>query len=141
MTSAAVLFACSCAAGTAHAQAKAAGPPGMLEGTWKLAFAMQDGQNLGDAPDLRMTFAGNRYSIRIEGKLVRGGTFKLDATRSPMWIDVRVGMGPNKGKTRLGIVEIDGDRMRRCLPPEKQNARPASCASAGVMAEYYLRVK
>jgi uncharacterized protein (TIGR03067 family) len=39
------------------------------------------------------------------------GTYKLDATKTPMTIDTSVKGGMYDGKTLLGIVKVDGDTM------------------------------
>jgi uncharacterized protein (TIGR03067 family) len=43
------------------------------------------------------------------------GTFKLDLSKKPKEIDVVFTEGPEKGKTSLGIYELEGDVYKVCI--------------------------
>jgi uncharacterized protein (TIGR03067 family) len=58
--------------------------------------------------------SGN-VSVRRGGKLIGGGTIKLNPTKKPRAIDITFTEGEHKGKTALGIYEIDSDAFRVCV--------------------------
>jgi uncharacterized protein (TIGR03067 family) len=113
----------------------------LLQGSWRLVSAVRDGRAVDMEPDVVMTFSGNKYSTAVRGNVVRGGTIFLYPTKKPVWIDVLAGIGPNIGKTARGIIEVQGEVMRRCLGTPDTNIRALSCADPGVVEEKYERVK
>ena len=60
-----------------------------------------------------LEIAGEAYTVTL-GKEVDKGTVKVDASATPMTIDIVGVVGPNKGKTILGIVEVEKDTLRVC---------------------------
>jgi uncharacterized protein (TIGR03067 family) len=57
------------------------------------------------------------------------GTIEINPTKKPKTIDVKPEIGTNKGKTLLGIYELDGDSLKICLAlPDKD--RPTAFATA-----------
>src|SRR5689334_3911388 len=63
---------------------------------------------------LTLTFAGDKYTVKKGDEVIQGGTQKLDPSKSPKTIDVRVTGGLKKGAVMLGIYEIDGDTLKVC---------------------------
>jgi uncharacterized protein (TIGR03067 family) len=88
-----------------------------LQGTWKRASVEVDGKK--PPPQVlefvTLTVEGDRYTLEQAGQK-RTGTLKLDPTKTPKQIDFVETAGPDKGKTFVGIYEIDGDTWRYCLP-------------------------
>ena len=71
------------------------------------------------ADDLKgatLTFKGDHYTLK-QGGQTRTGTIKIDPTKKPKQLDIISGEGPNKGKSLLGIYELDGDTLRYCVSP------------------------
>jgi len=60
-----------------------------------------------------LEIAGEAYTVTV-GKEVDKGTVKVDAAATPAAIDIVGVVGPNKGKTILGIVEVEKDTLRVC---------------------------
>jgi uncharacterized protein (TIGR03067 family) len=96
-------------------------------GTWQGISAEEDGLK---APEDRVkghtyVFAGDRYTVRMNGKTIEEGTFRIDPSAKPKTIDVR----PTKPKSKvmLGIYEIgEGDTIRACFThPGSAATRPA----------------
>jgi uncharacterized protein (TIGR03067 family) len=85
-----------------------------MQGQWSLAIAERDGKPAGDelkGLKLVVLIAGDEYRVLANDKVVGGGTFKIDARKTPHTIDTRITEGPNKGVMEKGIYEIEGDKM------------------------------
>lgn len=62
--------------------------------------------------DFKLTIKDNKYTLNTgTGESVQG-IQTVDTTKSPKTIDATDGSGPNKGKTILGIYEINGDEFK-----------------------------
>lgn len=89
-----------------------------LEGTWDLTehaghgakwLAEHGGKFKGG-----LTFDGHKLEFWVEGGKFIEGIGRLDATASPKQIDIVHLNKEDKGRTGLGIYELDGDVMRIC---------------------------
>jgi uncharacterized protein (TIGR03067 family) len=104
------------AAGLALRAADAKDELDRLQGTWNRTSAEVNGKPVSEAElkNTTLVIQGDQYTLKTpEGD--RKGTIKLDPTSSPKHFDLTPSAGPNKGKTLLGIYEVDGDTLRYCL--------------------------
>jgi len=101
-----------------------------IQGTWKFILQEMDGKERPkeELTKLTITFAGDKWSVRVEDKVVQAGTHQLDGTKKPGQIDAVVTEGEDKGSTMLGIYELKGDKMKVCFDP-KGKQRPTSFTS------------
>ena len=88
-----------------------------LEGTWRMVSGEADGKK---APEeelkkIKVIFKGDAYTVMSDGRVEEKGTQKLDPTKKPKTIDYTMTEGPTKGKTHLGIYELDGDTVKFCF--------------------------
>src|SRR5580698_2703207 len=85
------------------------------QGTWIPSKAELSGMMLPDevVKTIKLEVKDDKYTVTV-GKQLDKGTIKLNKTAKPKEIDITGTEGPNKGKTILGIYEIDGDTMRVC---------------------------
>jgi uncharacterized protein (TIGR03067 family) len=97
-----------------------------LEGEWSMVSGEANGQAM---PDERVK-TGKRVAkdgettITFGDQLYFKAKFTIDATKKPKTIDYSMTEGPTKGKTHLGIYELDGDTVKFCFAaPDKD--RPA----------------
>jgi len=68
--------------------------------------------NKEDLKDFKLIIKGNQYTLNAgTGESVQG-IQTVDTTKSPKNIDATDGSGRNKGKTILGIYEINGDEFK-----------------------------
>jgi uncharacterized protein (TIGR03067 family) len=107
----------------------AAGDLDAVQGTWKRVSGEVNGKALPEAEVQKtsLTIQGDKYTLKI-GEQTRTGILKLDASKTPHQIDIISDAGPNKGKSLLGIYELDGDTFKYCLgAPGKE--RPTEFAS------------
>jgi len=92
-----------------------------IEGTWTLLSEEKNGHRSPEEvlQDSRLTVAHRRYSIRVGGETIRG-VCGIDPDKVPRVIDIIDDEGRYAGRVRLGIYEVDGDRLRTCfaLPGE-----------------------
>jgi uncharacterized protein (TIGR03067 family) len=88
-----------------------------LEGEW----SMVSGQANGAAMPEAFVNSGKRVATDGETTITFGGQvnfkakFSIDPTKKPKAIDYTMTEGPTKGRTHLGIYELDGDTVRFCF--------------------------
>ncbi len=87
-----------------------------LRGTWK--FVALEIEGVKAQPEqfknARMTLQGEEFTM-TDGSAVYKGTFKVDVGKDPKHLDVSFADGPEKGKTSLGIYEVNGETWKLCL--------------------------
>ena len=88
-----------------------------LEGEWSMVSGMANGQ----AMPKQFVQTGRRVAkdgettITMGGRLYFKANFSIDPTQKPKAMDYIMTKGPTKGKTHLGIYELDGDTVRSCF--------------------------
>jgi uncharacterized protein (TIGR03067 family) len=103
-----------------------------LGGRWAPESAAMAGKAFPD--DVRKSILlilskGGQYVSKI-GDQADEGTYTVDATKSPKTIALVASKGPNKGKTILGIYELDKGTLRICCnmsgkaQPDKFESKP-----------------
>jgi uncharacterized protein (TIGR03067 family) len=101
-----------------------------FEGTWKWVSIESEKEKLAadTVKDLRLKLSGDKFVVTGDNaEKGFGGTFKVDPTKKPKTIDVTFGDGPQKGKTILGIYELDEDTYKVCAA-EEGKSRPTEFA-------------
>ena len=99
-----------------------------LQGTWSYASFVDPNHDKMPAEQLKkmsITFAGDKWTIKEDDRVVVWGTQKLDPSRTPHEIDSLIMDGEGKGTTMLGIYEFHGDTFRVCFDPTGKE-RPTS---------------
>jgi len=88
-----------------------------LQGTWQVVSGEAAGQAAPAAAvkGAELAIKGDGYSFMMKGQVAEAGTFKLDTTTKPVQMDFTITTGPNKGKTQLGICQLDGASFKVCL--------------------------
>jgi uncharacterized protein (TIGR03067 family) len=87
-----------------------------FQGTWKLESVEVGGEAVSqdNFKDVTLTIEGNKFTTK-EGEMVTHGTYKVNVSKKPKTMDATFTDGPNKGKTLLGIYELDGDTYKACF--------------------------
>jgi uncharacterized protein (TIGR03067 family) len=116
-----------------------------FHGVWTFASVEAGGKKVpaGDLKGMTITFAGDKYTVKQGDKVIQVGTQKLDPSRSPKAIDVKVTEGLQKGAVMLGIYEIDADTLKVCFD-EQGKKRPTefkSPAGSGTFVNVHKRAK
>lgn len=98
----------------------------LLEGSWSMA----SGEANGTAMPMEMVKGGKRVAkdgevtITMAGQVYFKAKFTIDASKKPKTIDYAMTEGPTKGKTHLGIYELDGDTVKFCFAaPDKERPK------------------
>src|SRR5262245_15790509 len=88
-----------------------------LQGTWTVVTMEEKGSKAPEEvlKDIAVEIKGDRIIISEKGKLVVEFRYKLDAGKKPRAIDLTHLSGDEKGKTELGIYEVEGDTARFCV--------------------------
>jgi uncharacterized protein (TIGR03067 family) len=100
-----------------------------IQGAWKQIAYERDGvkEPVDDEGwDPRVTFSGNTFVVTLtDGSVPIKGTFKLDPTQQPKFMDLTDTFGGDAGKTFLAIYSLNGDRLVFCAADEGHD-RPSS---------------
>jgi uncharacterized protein (TIGR03067 family) len=113
-----------------------------FQGTWVVVSAEREGQPLDDIKDDKVTFSGDKMTIKTKMR-DQEGTFKLDPTKKPKAIDIKPSEGSEKGQTIQGIYSLEGDRLKFCFARDGKE-RPsefATKAGSGLMMVELKRAK
>jgi uncharacterized protein (TIGR03067 family) len=106
-------------------------------------FAGSDGEGKPASLDSirrnRIVVDGNNWTVVSQGKSSKG-TFRLDAVPTPGTLDVTFTEGSEKGKTYLGIYELQGDNLKLCrVPAGKERPTAFVRKSGNEVLETYRR--
>jgi uncharacterized protein (TIGR03067 family) len=114
-----------------------------LQGKWQITSLTRDGKDQDVPKDAVRVVKDDKYTVTPRPGVTIEGTFKIDPTAKPKTIDTTPTTGDNKGKTSLGIYEIDGDTLKICWAPAGKD-RPTEFKSAegsGVFLAVHKKVK
>jgi uncharacterized protein (TIGR03067 family) len=88
-----------------------------LQGEWSMISAQQDGQEA--SKDLirgsKRVCKEDELTVTIDDLLYMKAKITLDPSKKPKAIDYKVIEGFKKGKTLLGIYEVEGDTVKFCF--------------------------
>src|ERR1043165_1396316 len=103
-----------------------------IQDTWNIAIVEQDGvkePRKKPRPARVITFQKDGFELKEDGRVVESGGYKIDASKSPITIDLAIEEGEWKGKTLPGIIDIKGDALQLCLDLNGKN-RPGKFETA-----------
>jgi uncharacterized protein (TIGR03067 family) len=117
-----------------------------FKGTWRLISREVNGKKISEEEfkDVILTHDGEgQFSVRRGDTVFVEGTVALDPTKKPSTIDVTFTEGENKGKTVLGIYEIERDTFRVChaRPGDERPTEFSTKAASGHTLIVYKREK
>jgi uncharacterized protein (TIGR03067 family) len=136
-----IVMALALATGMFTQQGKESTGAAALQGTWSIASINGQSPQDGAAP-LTLSFDGDKYSQAVGTDVNERGSFKVDSAKKPMTIDLTIMEGDDAGKTQLGIVEVDGDKVQICFAMPGATERPADfTAKEGVLMVLGTRKK
>jgi uncharacterized protein (TIGR03067 family) len=95
----------------------------LLDGEWTMVSGERDGQPLPDAfvQSGKRVAKDGETTVTFGDMLLMKAKIKIDPSKKPKTIDYDVTDGSAKGKTVLGIYEIDGDTVKFCFAaPDKE---------------------
>ena len=87
-----------------------------LEGDWTCTYAVVDGKPVPDSKVqiLRLTLTSKRYTTQMGPETLFDSTYTTDPTKSPKHIEMVGTEGAMRGKSALGIYELDDDKLTIC---------------------------
>ena len=88
-----------------------------LDGDWSMQSGEADGQSLPKemVKSAKRVAKDGETTIMIGGQVYFKAKFSIDSTKKPKAIDYMMTEGFTKGKTHLGIYELDGDTVKFCF--------------------------
>jgi uncharacterized protein (TIGR03067 family) len=104
-----------------------------LEGDWSMVSGEANGQALPKefVEGGKRVAKGGETAITIGGRVYFKATFTIDPSKKPKNIDYVMTEGPTKGKTHLGIYELDGDTVKFCFAAPGQERPTEFTAKEG----------
>ena len=92
-------------------------PATEIEGEWKMVSCITDGAPMEESAVqwVKRSTVGDQIAIQAGPQTLMKMTFTCDSSKSPKTIDYVHTAGTNKGKTQLGIYELQGDVLRICM--------------------------
>jgi uncharacterized protein (TIGR03067 family) len=115
-----------------------------FKGTWRMSSKEEDGKKFSEEEikDVILTSDGSgKSSVRRGDKVIAEATVKLDPTKKPKTIDITFTEGERKGKTALGIYQIESDAFRVCVarPGNERPVEFSANAGSGHIVVVYKR--
>jgi uncharacterized protein (TIGR03067 family) len=101
-----------------------------LQGEWSMIAGEKDGRM---APKdfiqgAKRVCKDEELTVTVDDRVYMKAKIVIDPTKNPKAVDYIVTEGDHKGKTLLGIYQIDGDTVKFCFaPPDKD--RPTDFAA------------
>lgn len=118
-----------------------------FQGSWTTVSIQRDGKDVlpdDEKPKLKLTIKDNKRVLKVDDEVRSTGTYKLNPSKSPKWIDITVSEGPLEGRTVKGIYEIEGDTQKICLTLKEDGERPTDFTSkpdSGNLLQIFKREK
>jgi uncharacterized protein (TIGR03067 family) len=106
------------------------------QGTWTFVKHNEDGKPT-PADELKLmtiTFEEDKYVIKKGDEVAEAGTQKMDPSKKPAEVDVKVTEGERKGQTLLGIYEMTGDSLKYCFALEGKPRPKEFKSGTGLMS-------
>ena len=88
-----------------------------LQGEWSMVSGSGDGQPLPDEmrKQMKRVCKGDEVTATRAGQMCFKAKITIDPSKNPKSIDYEMTEGFTKGKTQLGIYELDGDTLKSCF--------------------------
>jgi uncharacterized protein (TIGR03067 family) len=101
-----------------------------LQGEWSMVSGSADGQAMPAEmlKQMKRVCKGDETTTTMGGQLFMKAKFAIDPSKKPKTIDYQMTDGFTKGKTQLGIYEVDGDTFKSCFA-KPGSARPTDFSS------------
>ena len=95
-----------------------------LEGVWQITSGEKDGKSIDSIKRDKVTVSRDNFTVHHDGKVEFTATIKLYPNKKPKAVDLRITSEKHKGKTVLGIYELNGDDLKFCITEAGAKSRP-----------------
>jgi uncharacterized protein (TIGR03067 family) len=120
------------------------GPATEFEGEWQMVSGVMNGGAMerSTVQWVRRVTTGDETAVYAGSQVMLKARFKSDPSKSPKTIDYVNTAGANKGKTQLGIYELEGDLLRVCMaaPGSERPSRFESVRGDGATFTEWRRI-
>jgi uncharacterized protein (TIGR03067 family) len=120
------------------------GPATEFEGEWQMVSGVMNGGAMerSTVQWVRRVTTGDETAVYAGPQVMLKARFKSDPSKSPKTIDYVNTAGANKGKTQLGIYELEGDLLRVCMaaPGSERPSRFESVRGDGATFTEWRRI-
>ena len=101
-----------------------------LQGEWTMVSGSADGQPMPPEmiKQMKRVCKGAETTTTMNGQIFLKAKITIDPTKKPKTIDYQMLEGFTKGKTQLGIYEVEGDTFKSCFS-KPDTERPADFSS------------
>jgi uncharacterized protein (TIGR03067 family) len=88
-----------------------------LQGEWSMVSGSANGQPMPDEirKQMKRVCKGNQATTTVGTMVYLKATITVDPSKNPKTMDYQMTEGVTKGKTQLGIYELDEDTFRSCF--------------------------
>ena len=88
-----------------------------LQGEWSMVSGSADGQEMPEEirKQLKRVCKGDEATTTMGDRVILKAKISLDPSQKPKTINYQMTDGLTKGKTQLGIYELDGDTFKSCF--------------------------
>jgi len=88
-----------------------------LQGEWSMVSGSADGQPMPDEmrKQMKRVCKGDETTTTMSGQVFFKAKITIDPSKKPKTIDYQMTEGFTKGKTQLGIYELEGDTFKSCF--------------------------
>ena len=89
----------------------------LMQGEWSMVSGSADGQPMPDEmrKQMKRVCKGDETTTTMAGQVFIKAKITLDPAKQPKTIDYQMTDGLTKGKTQLGIYEVEGDTFKACF--------------------------
>jgi uncharacterized protein (TIGR03067 family) len=104
-----------------------------FQGKWAIT-SINNQEVPAGAGDFSLVFTGDKYQQISAGVVEEEGTFKVDVSKTPIWMDLVILKGESAGVTQPGLATITGDSMILGFAMPGNTTRPANWDAAEIYA-------
>src|SRR5262249_38938548 len=102
-----------------------------LQGNWNAISSELGGKEKPEAKENSLAFKGDEFSVTRGGEVFLKGTFKVDSSKNPKTIDMKIKEGRDdyEGETARGIYKLEGDGLTWRVGEPGSGNRPMAFAT------------
>ena len=88
-----------------------------LQGEWSMITGSSDGQPMPESmlKQMKRVCKGDEATVTVGAQVFLKAKITIDPSKKPKTIEYQMTEGFTKGKTQLGIYEVDGDLFKACF--------------------------